>query len=234
MPIIWNPKTRRYVRSGRTLPPESVRRFVIETTGLARIRLTTIAENYIDHRNVAQWFTGTKAELRAMHTALGMIAQGGKAQMTPKSWGRVGQMIRSEMSYLREFERGVANGAVSDAQLLARILGYGDAGYKVYTNMVKAREAEAGMFARRVTSGGANTCDDCIAAELEGWVPADEVREIGDSQCVSSCQCNIEFAEAEKALKDEGPKQINIAYKMKGVEGMTDAQVVINVSPVRN
>lgn len=197
--ITWNPKTRRYVRSGRTLPPESVRRFVLETVGLARVRLTTIAENYVNHRNVAQWFTTTKGELRAMHTALGMIAQGGKNQMTPKSWGKVGQMVRSEMDYLRQFERGIANGAVSDAQLLARVLGYGDAGWKVYSNMVKAREAEAGMFARRVTSGGPNTCDDCIAAELEGWVPAADVREIGDSQCVSSCLCDIEYAESEGA-----------------------------------
>lgn len=195
--IIWNPKTRRYVRSGRSLPPDSIRRFVIETVGLARTRLTTIAEAYINHRNVAQWFTGTKAELRAMHTAMAMIAQGGKLQMEPKSWGKVGQMIRTEMDYLRQFERGVANGAVSDAQLLARVLGYGDAGYKIYTNMVKAREAEAGMFARRVTSGGADTCDDCFAAEAEGWVPAGDVREIGDSQCVSSCKCDIEYAETE-------------------------------------
>lgn len=194
--IVWNPKTRRYIRSGRTLPPESVRRFVLETVGLARTRLTTIAENYIDHRNVAQWFTGTKAELRAMHTALGMIAQGGKNNMTQKSWGRVGKMVRTEFDYLREFERGIANGAVSDAQLLARVLAYGEAGRKVYENMVKAREAEAGMYARRVLMPGLN-CDDCIEAASDDFVPADEVLEIGASTCGVFCNCLLEFAETE-------------------------------------
>lgn len=226
--IIWNPKTRRYVRSGRSLPPDSVRRFVIATVGLARVRLTTIAEAYLRHRNRAEWFLNTKGELRAMHTALAMIAQGGKLQMEPKSWARAGQMIRSEMDYLRQFERGVANGAVSDAQLLARILNYGDAGRRVYDNMVKRRESDAGMYARRVL-GVADHCDECLAESSEDFRPVDDVPDIGSLQCLSLCMCTIEYAESEKALKHE-PKQINIAYKMKGVEGMTDAQVVITVN----
>lgn len=202
MPIIWNPKTRRYVRSGRSLPPDSIRRFVIETVGLARTRLTTIAEAYINHRNVAQWFTGTKAELRAMHTAMAMIAQGGKLQMEAKSWGKVGQMIRTEMDYLRQFERGIANGAVSDAQLLARVIAYGEAGRKVYENMVKAREAEAGMYARRVLMPGQN-CEDCIEAASDEFVPADEVLEIGASTCGVFCNCLLEFAETEGATAQQ-------------------------------
>lgn len=195
MPVNWNPKTRRYVRNGKSIPPDSIRRWVLQTVGQARVRLTTIAEGFVNHRNTAEWFIKSRGELRAMHTALAMIAQGGRHQMTPKAWGRVGQMIKSEMEYLRQFERDVSKGVVSDAELLARVVNYGEAGYKVYSNMVKQREAEAGMYARRVLDDPDKSCDDCKAAASEEFVPAHEVKEIGDSQCLSLCRCDVEYAE---------------------------------------
>jgi hypothetical protein len=155
-----------------------------------------MGDSYLDHRNTSQWIIDSRSELTKMHTALAMIAQGGREQMDVKSWGRVGQMIRSEAEYLRQFEIDLSKGEVSDAQMLARLIMYGEAGYKTYMGMVKAREAEAGMYARRILDDSVTEhCDDCISAASGDFVPASEVREIGDSQCSSLCHCDIEYAE---------------------------------------
>jgi hypothetical protein len=196
MPVEWNKQTRRYEKGGKSIPPETVRRWVLETVEQAKANLKAIGEGFTTHRNTAEWVTASRSELRRMHTALAMVAQGGRSQMDVKAWGRVGNMIKSEANYLRQFERDLANGKVSDAQLLARVLAYGEGGYKVYQNMVKAREAEAGMFARRVLGASEKHCDDCLEAASPDFVPAHEVREIGDSQCGSLCHCDVEFAEA--------------------------------------
>lgn len=197
MPTNWNTSKRWYERNGKPIPQERIRQRVLDAVEKAKENLKAIGDSYLDHRNTAQWIIEARSELTSMHTALAMIAQGGREQMNVRSWGRVGQMVKSEMEYLRKFEIALANGEVSDAQMLARLISYGEAGYKTYSNMVKAREADAGMYARRVLNGSVKEhCDDCISAASDEFVPASEVREIGDSECGSLCHCDVEYAEA--------------------------------------
>lgn len=196
MPTVWNTSKRWFERNGKPIPQERVRQWVLDTVEKAKGRLKGIGESYLEHRNTAQWIIEARTELTSMHTALAMIAQGGREQMDSKSWGRVGQMVKSEMEYLRKFEIALDAGEVSDAQMLARLAMYGEAGYKTYSNMVKAREADAGMYARRVLDDSAKEhCDDCVSAASDEFVPASEVREIGDSQCASLCRCDVIYVD---------------------------------------
>lgn len=237
MSVAFNKKTRRYERDGKPIPPASIRKMVLATIERAKKRMRGIAAQLVNGTiNRPAWFLASRNEVKQMHTALAMVAQGGRAQMNAGSWGRAGQMIRSEINYLRGFERDIANGVRSEVQILADAIKYSDAGYKLYSNMVLTRERELGTgYARRVLDESAAHCEDCPELATEEFVPITEVAEIGASSCGSFCRCDLEYADDMKSVKlvrevDEGPKQINIAYKLKGVESMTDAQVVITVN----
>lgn len=197
MPTEWDKKARRFIRDGKPVPPESVRRFVVDTVEAAKGRMESIAKGYLDSRNSAALYTEMLEEIRSMHVALAMVAQGGREQMTNSSWARVGNVIKSERGYLRGFERDVANGKQSDAQILARAIQYAESSYKTYENSVLQREKESGTaYARRVLDSGADHCEDCPSLATEEFLRITEVAEIGDSSCSGRCRCYLEFAEA--------------------------------------
>jgi len=74
---------------------------------------------------------------------------------------------------------------------------YTDATYATYENSVVERERDeggAGILGRRILEEGGNSCEDCIAASGDEFVPLDELPEIGDSECQSRCRCEYEFS----------------------------------------
>lgn len=195
MPVEWDKQKRQYIRNGKPIPPQSVRQLVLDVIEKAKERLSAIATKAGTNR--AEWFIESREELKRMHMALSMVAQGGRAQMNVRAWGRVGQVIKSEMEYLRGFERDIANGGQSDAEILARAIRYAAAGYKTYQNGVFAREKDAGVgFARRVLDPNAENCEDCPSLATDHFLPITEVAEIGASACGGMCRCELEFMEA--------------------------------------
>lgn len=198
MSVAWNKEKHRYERDGKPIPPSSIRKMVLATIERAKERMRGIASQLVNGTiNRPAWFLASRNEVKRMHTALAMLAQGGRAQMDAGSWGRAGQMIRSELNYLRGFERDIANELRSEAQILADAIKYSDAGYKLWSNMVLEREKKLGTgFARRILDEGTEHCEDCPALATEEFIPITEVAEIGASSCGSFCHCDIEYAEA--------------------------------------
>lgn len=193
--VEWDKQKRQYIRNGKPIPPASVRQLVLDVIETAKERLSNIAGKAGANR--AEWFIESREELKRMHMALSMVAQGGRAQMDPRAWGRAGQVIKSELEYLRGFERDIANGGLSDAQILARAIQYGESAYKTYQNGVFNRERDAGVgFARRVLDVNAENCEDCPSLATDHFLPITEVAEIGNSSCGGMCRCEVVFAEA--------------------------------------
>ncbi|MBA2525670.1 MAG: hypothetical protein H0V18_07805 [Pyrinomonadaceae bacterium] len=72
---------------------------------------------------------------------------------------------------------------------------YTDATYATFENSVLEREKDEGVtLGRRVLEGGGNSCEDCISASSDEFVPLGELPEIGDSECQSRCRCEFEFS----------------------------------------
>jgi hypothetical protein len=196
MPTIYNPKTRHFERDGKPIRPADVRQWVAETVNSAKARMESIAKGYVEHRNSAELAVSLREEIRNMHTAMAMVAQGGKDQMTNSAWAKVGNVVKTENAYLRGFERDVANGRQSDAQILARAMMYADSAYKTYENGVLQREKDAGAgYARRVLDDAAEHCEDCPSLATEEFLDITEVAEIGDSTCGGRCRCTIVYAD---------------------------------------
>lgn len=90
------------------------------------------------------------------------------------------------------------------ATIPSRASMYADAAYPTYENNVAAREADAGVtLARRVCEEDEASCDECVAAATEEYLPLDEVSDIGSLTCMSNCRCSYEFSY-------EGVEPINI------------------------
>lgn len=200
MPTEWDKTKRLFIRDGKPIPPATVRQFVVDTVDAAKSRMESIAKGYLEHRNTAELAVSMREEIRNLHTALAMVAQGGRDQMTNSSWAKVGNVVKTENTFLRGFERDVANGLQSDAQILARAIQYAESGYRTYENGVLQREKDAGTgFARRVLDETAAHCDgdnNCPSLATEEFIPITEMAEIGDSPCGGRCRCTIEFMEA--------------------------------------
>lgn len=71
---------------------------------------------------------------------------------------------------------------------------YMDAIYGTHENSVTDRESDAGVVSgRRVCEEDASSCDECVAAATDDFIPLDEILDIGAAQCMSNCRCTIEF-----------------------------------------
>lgn len=192
MPVEWNKAKRIFERDGKPIPPASVKQFILETVENAKSRIEAIAKGYTSHRNTAEFYTSMRDEIRNMHTALAMVAQGGREQMTQAVWGATGSRIKSELTYLRGFERDIANGTQSDAQIIARAIQYASAGYVTYQQSVLAREKGAGiLFVEWTVDESAENCAGCL--EAAGIHPIDDVPVFGSHECNSNCRCDLTY-----------------------------------------
>lgn len=199
MAVSWNKEKRRYVRNGKAIPPESVRRMVQGTIAKAKERLANIAGQKVRGEiNSPAWFVASREEIKRMHTALAMVAQGGKSEMGVKEWGVVGNKIRSEIDYLKGFQRAMERGELSDAQILARAIQYGDAAWATYQKGVFNLEKQSGtQYVQWSLDPSAEHCDGCLSSE--GIHPIDKAPELGSNECGGRCRCSYEFVEYAEA-----------------------------------
>lgn len=189
----WNPKVRRYERAGKIVEPKTVRGWIEVFTSNTKDRLGKIAEDYRSQAiNRSEWFLESKQAIKEMHMAAAMVAQGGREAMTPQAWGRTGGKLKSELSYLKDFNSELFNGKeFSDAEFIARAMKYSSAGYKTYQNGVMERDREAGVKRiLRVLDEGAKNCGDCPG--LAGEYDIKDVPAIGESACGGACNCYFE------------------------------------------
>lgn len=72
---------------------------------------------------------------------------------------------------------------------------YAESSYATYENNVRAREEDFGATgARRVSENDSHSCDECPELAGEEFQPLDEIKDIGDTPCMSNCRCYFEFS----------------------------------------
>ena len=115
--------------------------------------------------------------------------------MTQSDWGATGQLIREQYDFLRNYAKEIANGTQPiDGRMLVRSDMYADAANGTFWEMDKRSHLQDGYDeGRRVLESGADHCDDCEEYASEGWMPIEDIPEIGNSQCLTRCRCEIEY-----------------------------------------
>ena len=134
-------------------------------------------------------------KIEAWHKVAGAIAYGGQTQMDQERWERINRIVESEKSYLAGFRSEVAVATELTEAVENRAGMYANAAYSTYENQVRERERDAGVImGRRVCEEDGQSCDECIEAATEEYMPLEELSDIGSLQCLNNCRCSIEFS----------------------------------------
>jgi hypothetical protein len=147
--------------------------------------------------SLAEWQTGMMQGVKDAHLIAGAMERGGWAQMTQADFGRVGQIVKGEYAYLRNFADEVAGGLPLDGRFTRRADMYAQAARSTYYNFTE-REAERRGFAeeRNVLEPGDN-CEGCLEETDRGWVALGELVPVGGRTCLTGCRCSIEYRDRE-------------------------------------
>lgn len=204
----WYPDVRRYRdRAGRFVSQDRITAHVTQTIAnfsewIAERTYGLIDDFTID--NFAVWANEVRAEIRAMHHAMTIVALGGKDAsiafntQNAQLWHYTEEALARQMRYFDNFVFSVMTGQVPlDGRMVNRARMYSQSGFGAYQNAIRMREGFAGAQEERRVQYSVNPCDDCTEYADEGWQPVGTLPEIGDSQCGGNCRCEFEFRSTE-------------------------------------
>lgn len=193
----WDSRRRIYIdRFGDRLTDKEIREALdeyIESTQEG------IAHKIAAGLSTTALFNLLEEEVTALHGASGAIAYGGLEQMDSEKWDRIENRLVSELGYLAQFKADVraaaSAGVLSRDAITARAQLYPEAAYSEYVNQVVERESDNGItLGRRICEADGASCEECVDAATEEFIPLDEIPDIGSLQCMNNCRCEIEFS----------------------------------------
>ncbi len=144
--------------------------------------------------SLAEWQTGMRDQIKAMHLNTAMAAHGGRQNITQADWGRAGQQIRAQYEYLDKFAKDIASGKVKlDGRLNVRAKLYGEAARGTHEQERRRASARAGLTEERRILHAKESCTDCITYAGYSWRPIGTLPPIGQSACRTNCQCTFSY-----------------------------------------
>jgi hypothetical protein len=169
------------------------------------VRLRALADRLRQGRlTIEDWQWAVRDELKALHTLAASVARGGRNMMTPRQWGRVGGLTKTEYGYLNRFARGVENPTYPlGPNFLHRAESYAWAARTTFWQTDREVMREAGVkYAARVPHAK-ERCPECLSWSFAqaGWVEIDKLPAIGSLACLTNCKCSFTYKETAEMLK---------------------------------
>lgn len=186
----WDKQANRYRASNgqfvaRSAVVDSVQSVVDDT----RRKVQALSQAYADGKiTLLDWQIGMKDTLKAAHTLSAGIAMGGKANMTPADWGRVGQMIRVQYEALNRFALELEQGK---SMHLGRADQYAKAVRMTFINAERLNRPFQ-QLARWVRTKH-ESCAGCLEQAARGVQLLAAFPAIGSQQCRMNCGCHLAF-----------------------------------------
>ncbi len=142
--------------------------------------------------SIPQWQERMRREIKNLHRTQFIIGRGGRDQMTPSDWGKLGSDLRwVQYAHLDSFAIDIAEGNLSDAQIRARARMYANAVTKnFWAGKTKAMIA-AGYVEEQRFLGVADHCDICRGFAAQGRVPIGTLPNPGE-KCLGLTNCKCE------------------------------------------
>jgi hypothetical protein len=131
--------------------------------------------------------------LRSLYGSTSALARGGWDRMDAAAWGRNGQLLRTEYTYLRRFTQELTDGNLTAAQARMRAGLYAGRAYSRFWDEDRrvAIAENRGTEERWIALDDPATCGDCLTLEAKGWVPIGTLPNPGDgsTECLGNCRC---------------------------------------------
>jgi hypothetical protein len=189
----------RDLRTGRLVSRDNVNAMVDFRIKEGINRLNEMADGVMTGSTpygIADLQRATAIEIRNMQVQLAAMGKGGRANMTPADWGKVGATLREEFKYLNGFMAELSAGNLTEGQVRNRLRMYGNKAYNQYWNTRQNGAAASGFTEeRRVLDRSAETCRDCEDLAALGWQPLGSLPNPADGStvCLSNCRCSKEY-----------------------------------------
>jgi hypothetical protein len=197
MPFTFTPSTGRYTDdAGNLVSDADVRAEIDALADAASGRLAALTERLRrGDLKLADWQREAMATIKESHVAAGVVAQGGRGQMTQSAYGFLGSEIRAQYAYLRDLANGIGDGSTAiDGRLVARAGLYGQHARSTYGAVVARQRQAAGAVRERNVLGSGESCDGCRAESARGWVEIGMLSRPGSRDCMANCRCHLEYS----------------------------------------
>lgn len=194
----WNERAGRYVdlETGKFIKASVVRDALESVMDGARDKMQDLTQRLINQQiSLAEWEAGMMQQIKLGHTAAAAAANGGWAQMSKSDWGAVGQLIKEQYKFLRNFAGEISEGIQAlTGQALFRANMYGEAMRGTFESMrTRYQLIYNGMEEEIRILGEADHCDGCLDQAALGWQPIGTLDDIGEEECLTKCHCTKQY-----------------------------------------
>lgn len=198
MPITYDRRAGSYRGdNGRFVARAEVLRLVDGEAARLETRLRGHARLLNANRiSVGEFQSRMAEDLKLSYLRSAALGSGGRQGLTNRHFGKVGQELKDQYAFLRNFGEAIAAGELSEKQILARAKSYGISTRTAFFEAEKiTRQANGFNQAKRTRDPQAQSCPDCIRYSTNGqWFPINQVVAPGvNCQCRSRCRCQIVF-----------------------------------------
>lgn len=185
----------RDVATGRLIREEPIRHALDTVIDAQAVQMRALTQSLLDGQlSLAAWQSQMMFSLKQVHIVGTTLANGGWAQMDQSTWGWVGQRIRTQYAFLRDFAADLAAGRQPlNGTAVARSALYAQAGRATHREAQRRAAKQRDLERERRILGAADHCRSCLSEAARGWQPLGSLRAIGDSECRSACRCHFEF-----------------------------------------
>lgn len=193
-PLRWNAKAGKFIDArGHFVPVSAVRDAADQAIVKANRQASAIAQQLIDGQiSLAQFETLLRDEAVKSLIAHAMLGKGGKSQMSPADYGRVGRFWRDELVYLRARVAAIKSGEQPlNGQLRNIAQLYIEAGREMFHIFDDITAAQTGFDEEHNVLHGDEHCSGCITEEKRGWVARGKLKQPGTRlPCIRRCKCS--------------------------------------------
>jgi hypothetical protein len=185
---------RRFVARAEVLRLADAEAARLETRLSGHARLLT--QNKI---SVPEFQLRMAEDIKLSHLRMAAFGAGGEKQLTPRHFGTAGQELKRQYKYLQGFGDAVAQGELSEKQILSRAKSYGMSARTAFFKAEKVtRQDNGAREAKRSLDSQARHCSSCLGHSTGGlWLPIDQVVAPGvDCECQSRCRCRVAYRDA--------------------------------------
>lgn len=195
----YNQNAQRYIdSSGRFVSESTVNSAIEEHIEDGFEQLDALLAAALDPStpyDLDEFYEAMRLQLKVLHVQVGVIGAGGINNADSATYGRIGQILRSEYAYARGYVDAIANGQLTEVEARRRLGMYAN---KIWGSYSSTRRIEAGNAGftqeRRVLSPQADSCRDCVRFAAMGWQPIGTLpAPTEESECMSNCRCRMEF-----------------------------------------
>lgn len=177
------------------MPDETVRSTLDRVITVQTQQMRDLGQAMMEGRlSLADWQFQSMQAIKSGHLISLALAKGGWNNLDQSDYGWVGQRIRGQYAYLRDFAGQIASGRQPlTPMVLARSELYAEAARQTHRAAQRRAAQQRGLEQEKNQLGAADHCPGCLGETSRGWVPIGTLVPCGSRSCLARCHCSLTY-----------------------------------------